>query len=78
MIPLNFHKLMLLLMPMLFILTSVFIIYMLCTFQHFEEEKSINSHLSIFDAKRFEEVQKNDIQAPNTCVQSWLKVANNL
>ena len=51
---------------------------MLCTFQPFEEERSIDYHLSIFDAKRFEEVQENDIQAPNTCVQSWLKVANNL
>ena len=69
---------MLLLMPMLFILTSFFIIYILCTFELFEEEKPIDFHLSIFDSNRFKEVQENDIQAPNTCVPSWLKVMKDL
>ena len=32
------------------------------------------SKLNLFDSKRYELVQHNDIQAPNTCVQSGLKV----
>ena len=67
---------MLLLMPILFVLASLSVIYMLCTFEPLEEEKPIDSHLTIFDSKRFKEVQENDIQRPNTCVQSWLKVMN--
>ena len=33
-----------------------------------------NSPLYIFDTERFEEVKDHDVQAPNTCVQSGLKV----
>ena len=36
--------------------------------------KTQQSPLYIFDSKRFEEVRDNDAQAPNTCVQSGLKV----
>ena len=32
------------------------------------------SPLYIFDSERFEEVKDHDVQAPNTCVQSGLKV----
>ena len=32
------------------------------------------SPLYIFDSDRFEEVKDHDVQAPNTCVQSGLKV----
>ena len=32
------------------------------------------SYINIFDSKRFEEVEKHDTQANNTCVQTRLKV----
>ena len=38
------------------------------------KSKTQESPLYIFDSKRFEEVRDNDVQAPNTCVQSGLKV----
>ena len=67
---------MLFLMLILFVFVSLSVIYMPWTFEPFEEDKLIDSHLTIFDSKRFKEVQDNDIQLPNTCVQSWLKVVN--
>ena len=36
--------------------------------------KFYKSYLNIFDSKRFEEVEKHDVQASNTCVQTKLKV----
>ena len=38
------------------------------------KSKTRESPLYIFNAKRFEEVRDNDVQAPNTCVLSGLKV----
>jgi len=38
------------------------------------KSKTRESPLYIFDSKRFEEVRNNDVQAPNTCVLSGLKV----
>ena len=32
--------------------------------------------LTLFDSKRYEEVERNDLQAADSCVQTWLKVAN--
>ena len=32
--------------------------------------------LKIFDSKRYEEVEQNDVQAADSCVKTWLKVAN--
>ena len=47
--------------------------------QHETEVKSKEpvislSNLNIFDAARYAEVENKDIQVPNTCVQSGLKV----
>lgn len=36
--------------------------------------KMYQSYPNIFDSKRFEEVEKHDIHAANTCVQTRLKV----
>ena len=38
------------------------------------EKNSSRSRLNLFDLARYELVQNHDIQAPNTCVQSGLKV----
>ena len=32
--------------------------------------------LKFFDSKRYEEVKQNDVQAADSCVKTWLKVAN--
>ena len=32
--------------------------------------------LKLFDSKRYEEVEQNDVQAADSCVKTWLKVAN--
>ena len=34
--------------------------------------------LKLFDSKRYEEVEHNDVQAADSCVKTWLKVANKL
>ena len=41
---------------------------------HIRKPNSQESPLFIFDSKYYEEVQEHDVQAPNTCVQSGLKV----
>ena len=43
-----------------------------------ETNKSQNNPmiiLKLFDSKRYEEVERNDVQAADSCVQTWLKVA---
>ena len=43
-----------------------------------DNSKIHKSYPNIFDSKRFEEIEKHDIHAANTCVQTRLKVIDRL
>ena len=74
----NYLKMSLLLKVIVFVIFCT--IFLLLTFGPNKNEKSIDDNsrtvLKFFDSKRYEKVKQNDVQAADSCVKTWLKVAN--